>query len=54
LRVLSEEEAKKLEVELFEIEILDLKGEIREMAMKSYRRLLKAIDKPLYLTRKDE
>ena len=39
---------------MFEIEILDLKGEIREMAIKSYRRLLKTIDKPIYLTRKDE
>jgi len=50
---MSKEEAK-LEVELFEIEILDLKGEIREKAMKSYRRLLKAIDKPIYLIRTDE
>jgi predicted nucleic acid-binding protein len=51
---LSKEEAKKFEVELFEIEILDLKGEIREKAMKTYRRLLKTIDKPIYLIRTDE
>jgi predicted nucleic acid-binding protein len=51
---LSKEEAKKFEVELFEIEILDLKGEIREKAMKAYRRLLKTIDKPIYLIRTDE
>jgi hypothetical protein len=51
---LSKEEAKKLEVELFEIEILDLKGEIREIAMKSYRRLLRDVDKPIYLVRTDE
>jgi hypothetical protein len=51
---LSKEEAKKLEIELFEKEILDLKGEIRDQAMKSYRILLKAIDKPIYLIRADE
>jgi hypothetical protein len=51
---LSREEAKKLEIELFEKEILDLKGEIREKAMKSYRSLLKALDKPIYLIRTDE
>ena len=50
----SEEEMKKLEVEFMEKEILDLKGEIREIAMKSYHRLLKAIDEPIYLIRKDE
>ncbi len=54
LIVLSREEAKKFEVELFEIEILDLKGEIREKALKSYHRLLKDVDKPIYLTRTDE
>ena len=54
LRILSKEEAKKLEIELFEKEILDLKGEIREKAMKSYRSLLKALDKPIYLIRTDE
>ncbi len=51
---MSKEEAKKLEIELFEKEILDLKGEIREKAMKSYRILLRAIDKPIYLIRTDE
>ena len=51
---MSQEEAKRLEVELFEIEILDLKGEIREIAMKSYHRLLKDVDKPIYLVRTDE
>jgi len=54
LRLLSKEEAKKLQVELFEIEILDLKGEILEKATKSYHRLLKAMDKPIYLVRTDE
>jgi len=54
LRTLSEEEAKKLEIELFETEILDLKGEIREKAMKAYHRLLKATDRPIYLIRSDE
>ena len=51
---MSREEAKKLEIELFEKEILDLKGEIREKAMKSYRSLLKTLDKPIYLIRTDE
>jgi hypothetical protein len=54
LRILSKEEAKKLEIEFFEKEILDLKGEIREKAMKSYRILLKTLDKPIYLIRTDE
>jgi hypothetical protein len=54
LRILPKEEAKKLQAELFEIEILDLKGEMREIAMKSYHRLLKDVDKPLYLVRTDE
>ena len=54
LGILSKEEAKKLQVELFEIEILDLRGEILEKATKSYRRLLKATDKPIYLVRTDE
>jgi len=54
LRISSKEEAKKLQVELFEIELLDLKGEILEKATKSYRRLLKATDKPLYLARTEE
>jgi hypothetical protein len=48
---LSKEEARKLEIELFEQEILALKGEIREKAMKSYRRLLKTVDKPVFLIR---
>jgi hypothetical protein len=52
--ILSKEEAKKLEIELFEKEILGLKGEIREKAMRSYRNLLKTVDKPIYLIRTDE
>jgi hypothetical protein len=50
LRILSEE-AKKFAVELFEIEILDLRGAIRKRAMKTYRRLVKSLDKPIYLAR---
>ena len=41
----------KLEAELLETEILDLKGKIRIQAWKNYLRLLKAIDKPIYLFR---
>jgi hypothetical protein len=51
---LSKEEAKRVEIELFEKEILGLKGEIREKAMRSYRSLLKTVDKPIYLIRTDE
>jgi len=50
-KILSKEEARKMEIELFEQEILALKGEIREKAMKSYRRLLKTVDRPVYLIR---
>ncbi len=50
----AKEEAKKLEVEFFEIEILDLKGDVREQAIKSYRRLLKDVDEPIYLNRADD
>lgn len=53
LRISSKEQALKLQVELFEIEILDLKGEILEKATKSYHRLLKATDKPIYLVRSE-
>lgn len=51
---MSKQEARKFEIEMFEKEILDLKGENREQAMKSYRRLLKFQDKPIYLRRNDE
>jgi hypothetical protein len=49
LRILSEE--AKFAIELFEIEILDLKGAIRKRAVKAYHRLVKALDKPIYLAR---
>ncbi len=48
------EQAKKFEVEMFEIEILDLKGEKREQAMEKYRKLVKTQDRPIYLKRNDE
>jgi hypothetical protein len=44
----------KFEVEMFEVELLDLKGKLRDKAMKSYRKLVKVQDKPIYLTRSDE
>lgn len=51
---LSKREAMKFEIEMFETEILYLKGENREKAMKSYRRLVKFQDKPIFLRRNDE
>ncbi len=51
---MSEQELKKLQTELLEIELLDLKGEMLEKATKSYRRLLKDTDEPIYLIRTDE
>jgi len=45
-------EAKKTEVEMLGIEILDLKGESREQAMKVYRRLWsESTDELTYLAR---
>jgi len=48
------QEAVKLEIQILEIELLDMKGQHREKAMESYRRLLRLRDKPVYLTRSDE
>jgi hypothetical protein len=45
-------EARKIEMATLEIEILDLKGEKREQAMKEYRKLLSAsVDERMYLAR---
>ena len=45
-------EAKKIEMGMLEMEILDLKGEKREQAMKTYRKLLCAsADELTYLAR---
>ena len=46
--------ARQFAIEMFETEILDLKGEIYDLAMKSYRRLLKFQDTPIYLKRNDD
>ena len=35
--------AKKAEIEIMEIEMLDLKGETRESALKAYQRLLRSV-----------
>ncbi len=51
---LAQQKARKFEIELLEKEILDLKGEKRDQAMKAYRKLLSTqTDKPLYLTRSE-
>ena len=48
----SKQEAGKLEIEIMEREIIDLKGEVREQAMKAYRKLLVSlISEPIYLMR---
>jgi len=45
-------EARKFEMEILGKEILYLKGENREQAMKAYRKLLSAsADEPMYLAR---
>ena len=50
----SREEVGKLEIEILEREIIDLKGEVRERAMKAYRRLLLSLaNEPIYLWRSE-
>lgn len=45
-------EARKFEIEILEKEILDLKGKIREEAMKAHRKLLlSSADEPFYFMR---
>jgi hypothetical protein len=47
-------EARKLEIEILETEILDLKGRKREEAMKAYRKLLlSSADEPIYFMRSE-
>ena len=47
-------EARKFEIEILEKEILDLKGKIREEAMKAYRKLLlTSTDEPIYFMRSE-
>ena len=46
------EEARRLEIEILETEILDLKGKKREEAIKAYRKLLlSSKDEPVYFVR---
>ena len=48
------EEAIKLEIEILETEILDLKGREREEAMKAYRKLLLySADESIYFMRSE-
>jgi hypothetical protein len=50
----SREKVGKLEIEILEREIIDLKGEVREKAMKTYRRLLLSLtSEPIYLMRSE-
>ena len=47
-------EARRFEIEILETEILDLKGEEREEAMKAYHKLLlSSADEPIYLMRSE-
>lgn len=51
---LAQEEARKFEIEILEEEILDLKGERRDEAMRAIRKLMVAEpDKPVYLARSE-
>jgi hypothetical protein len=48
------EQARKLEIEILEKEIVGLKGIVREQALKAYRRLvLSVLSEPIYLMRSD-
>lgn len=50
----SREEIGKLEIDILEREIISLRGEVREKAMKTYRRLLLSlISEPIYLMRSE-
>jgi hypothetical protein len=51
---LSKQEAVRFEIEMFQIELLDVKGEKREQSMRAYRKLVKLQDRPIYLARTDE
>ncbi len=51
---LTREEVIKLEVEILEKGILELRGKIREEAMKTYRKLLLSLpNKPIHLMRSE-
>jgi len=50
----STREVRKLEIEILETEILDLKGRKREEAMEAYRKLLlSSADEPIYFMRSE-
>jgi hypothetical protein len=50
----STRETRKLEIEILETEILDLKGRKREEAMKAYRKLLlSSANEPIYFMRSE-
>ena len=51
---LSKQEAVRFEIEMFQIELLDVKGERREQSMRAYRKLVKLQNRPVYLARTDE
>jgi hypothetical protein len=51
---LSEQEAVRFEIEMFQIELLDVKGERRGQSMRAYRKLVKLQDRPVHLAETDE
>jgi len=51
---LSKQEAVRFEMEMFQIELLDVKGERREQSMRAYRKLVKLQNRPVHLERTDE
>ena len=51
---LSKQEGVRFEIEMFQIELLDVKGERRGQSMRAYRKLVKLQDRPVHLARTDE
>jgi hypothetical protein len=48
----SRDQARRWEIEILEREIINLKGEVREKALKAYRKLLLSVlTEPIYLIR---
>lgn len=51
---MSKQEAVRFEIEIFQIELLDVKGERREQSMRAYRKLVKLQTRPVHIARTDE
>jgi len=51
---LSKQEAVRFEIEMFQIELLDVKGERREQSMRACRKLVKLQNRSVHSARTDE